>query len=149
VPVRVAWQAGPALVADVQLVAAVEAALAHGGRAGLEIDLVLVDDAFLAELHGQWLGDRAPTDVISFDLGEDPAGPAGEVYASVDCARRVAQEQGHDPGRELVLYVIHGVLHLCGYDDHEPGERRAMRRAEREVQVALGLDPLPSTDTEG
>lgn len=131
--VRVDWQVRRRRIPDRKLIAAAEAALAHGGRAGIEIGVVLVDDAALCALHERWMGDKSPTDVISFDLGEEQDGPAGEVYVSVDCAQRVAKARGLDPVRELTLYVVHGVLHLCGYDDHEPQARRRMRAAERAV----------------
>ncbi len=141
VAVSVDWQAGPRLLSDQAVAAAVEAALAHGGRPGIEIGVVLVDDATLGALHARWLGDPAPTDVMSFDLGADREGPAGEVYASVDCARRVAAELDLDPGRELLLYLVHGTLHLCGFDDRSAAQRARMRSAEREVLAGLGYPP--------
>lgn len=139
--VHVTWaDAGrePPLLSDRAIRAAAEAALAHGGRAGAELEVVLVDDERLASMHGEWLGDDTPTDVITFDLGDDTAGPVGELYVSEPCARRVAAEQGLDPGRELALYVVHGALHLCGFDDHEPADRARMRAAERDVLAQLG-----------
>jgi probable rRNA maturation factor len=137
VPVRIDWQVRKRLGTNRALSAAAEAALAHGGRAGIEVGLVLVDDPTLCELHERWMGDPSLTDVISFDLGDDQGGPAGEVYVSVDCAQRVAKRRGLDPVRELTLYVVHGVLHLCGYDDHDPRDRRRMRAAERAVLARL------------
>jgi probable rRNA maturation factor len=146
VPATVDWQAGPRLVADADLIAAVDAALAHGGRPGAEVGVVVVDDDSLARMHAEWLDDASPTDVISFDLGDDLEGPAGEVYVSVDRARAVAAERGLDPARELVLYVVHGVLHLCGFDDHDDGQRLRMRAAEREVLHGLGHPPLAQAE---
>ncbi len=123
----------------------VQAALVHGSRPSAVLSVVFVDDASLSKMHADYLGDASPTDVISFDLGEDGMGPAGELYVSTDCARRLAQERGVDKERELALYVVHGTLHLCGWDDHEPEEREAMRAAEAEVMEALGFahDRLP------
>jgi probable rRNA maturation factor len=148
VPVDVAWgvareafsRPGDELPSDEQLARAAEAALARGGRAGLELALVLVDDATLAELHGRFLGDPTPTDVLAFDLGDGP-GPAGEVYVSVERARAVAGRRGLSSAREVCLYVVHGCLHLCGFDDAEDEPRAAMRAAEREVLGALGHAP--------
>lgn len=128
------------LLPEADVRAAVEAALTHGGRAGAELDVIFVDDAALAEMHGEWLGDDSPTDVITFDLGDDLDGPAGELYVSEPCARRVAGEQGLDPRREVALYIVHGTLHLCGYDDHEDDDRVRMRAAERQVLARLGFD---------
>jgi probable rRNA maturation factor len=146
VPATVDWQAGPRLVPDEELVAAVEAALRHGGRPGVEMGVVVVDDATLAAMHAEWLDDASLTDVITFDLGADLDGPAGEVYVSVDRARAVAAQRGIDPARELVLYVVHGVLHLCGFDDHAEEDRRRMRLAEREVLVDLGYPAQPAAE---
>lgn len=120
---------------------AARAALAHGGEPGRAVDLVVVSDEALAELHGRFLDDDSPTDVMAFDLGDEDDGPSGEVYLSLDMARRVAAERGVSLARELSLYAVHGCLHLCGYDDHEEEDRRAMRAAEREVLDALGFPP--------
>jgi probable rRNA maturation factor len=123
----------------------VEASLEHGGRAGLDVDVVLVDDAHLQGLHQRFLGDERPTDVMAFDLGEDGGGPAAEIYVSVDCAVRVAARRGVAVARELALYLVHGTLHLCGHDDHDPSQRARMRAAEVRVLDALGYerDALP------
>lgn len=125
---------------------AVQAALEQGGRPELRVDVVLVDDAGLVELHARYLGDASPTDVIAFDLrgGEAEAsddGPDAEIYASAERARAVARTRGVDSGRELALYLVHGALHLCGHDDREPRARRRMRAAEARVMEALGYPP--------
>ncbi len=120
---------------------AVEAALAHGGRPGAEIAVVFVDDPTLAELHERVLSDPTPTDVITFDLGEEGGGPVGELYVSPERARAVARRRGGSVERELSLYVVHGVLHLCGYDDEKPRDRSRMRAAERAVLERLGFPP--------
>lgn len=112
---------------------AVEAALEHGRRAGAELSIVFVDDATLRGLHGR------VTDVISFDLGEEGGGPAGEVYVSVERAHMVAERRGVSVERELTLYVVHGVLHLCGFDDRKKRDREQMRAAEGRVLASLGF----------
>ena len=132
-------------IPDEPIERAVDGALRHGKRPGLHLAVVFVDDATLADMHGEHLGDPTETDVMAFDLGEEGAGPAGEIYVSVDRARAVAERRGADLLRELSLYVVHGVLHLCGYDDHDPGDREHMRAAESAVMTDLGFppDPLP------
>lgn len=150
-PVEVDWQVGPPLLAAAAVGAAVEAALDHGGRAGLQVGVVFVDDATLCELHERWFDDPSPTDVISFDLAAgdgdpDPGGPQAELYVSLDCARRVAAELGGSPERELALYLVHGSLHLCGFDDHDPAQRARMRAAERAVLDGLGYPQGPDVD---
>jgi probable rRNA maturation factor len=136
--VDVGWAVDARPMSDAEVAAAVEAALAFGGRAGIHLSVVLVDDARLCELHERFLGDPSPTDVIAFDLGEDPYGPAAEIYVSVDCALRVARERDESVARELALYLVHGTLHLCGFDDHDDEDRRAMRAAEARVLASLG-----------
>lgn len=147
--VEVAWQVQPRpgdrLPEDADLARAVQAALEHGGRPGREVAVVVVDEAALTDLHGRFLDDPTPTDVITFDLGgEDEPGPDGEVYVSLDMARRVAEERGASLERELTLYAVHGALHLCGLDDHAPDDRAAMRAAERAVMAGLGFSPDPA-----
>jgi probable rRNA maturation factor len=139
---EVAWCIeGERPLADGAVERAVRAALRHGERALVELSVVFVTDPVLAEMHAKHLGDSSETDVISFDLGEDTVGPAGELYISVDRARAVAGLRGSSLERELLLYVVHGALHLCGYDDHEDDERERMRTAERHVMGELGFPP--------
>ena len=121
------------------------AALAYGERAGASIALVFVDDKALASMHGDWLGDGRKTDVISFDLDGSGSGPVGELYISVERAAAQARARNLRLARELALYIVHGCLHLCGFDDVRARDRREMRAAEREVLTGLGFedDPTP------
>ena len=136
--VLVTWESEERPLRDEDVVRAAEAALEHGHEHGRELSVALVSDETLAGLHGEFLDDPSPTDVMSFALGDGP-GPWGEVVVSVDCALRVAKERGVEPARELSLYVVHGTLHLCGFDDIEDADREAMRAAERAVLERLGL----------
>jgi len=140
VTVELVWEVEERPAADELLRAAVQAALAHGGEPGRQVSLALVDDPTLAELHGRFLDDPSVTDVMSFLLGEGQDGPWGEVVVSVDRAREVALERGLPWERELVLYAVHGTLHLCGFDDHEDADREAMRSAEASVLAELGFE---------
>jgi probable rRNA maturation factor len=99
-----------------------------------ELSVAFLTDAALAALHGRFLADPSPTDVITFAGGPAP-GPAGEICVSADAARRRLGRR--DPSAELTLYLVHGWLHLAGHDDRAPAPRRAMRRAE-----AAALDVL-------
>lgn len=112
----------------------VRAALRHGGRERLPVSLLLTDDREIARLHRDYLGDPTPTDVISFDLDG-----SAELVVSVETARRVAKQCGHLVRAEVALYVVHGLLHVCGFDDRTPRERRRMREAERAVMRSLRL----------
>jgi probable rRNA maturation factor len=109
--------------------------------------VLVLDDRGIARLHEQWLGIAGPTDVITFDLS-DAARPGvlhGDIAVSAETARRTARELGWQPRHELAYYVVHGVLHLSGYDDHDPADRRAMRARERVLMQAAGLPAPPSS----
>ena len=119
---------------------AVEAALAEGERDRLEVSVVFVSDEALCAMHDRFLGDDSPTDVITFDLSDEGEGPGAELYVSVDAAVRSCGDHGLAVENELLLYVVHGTLHLCGCDDHDVEDRRAMRRAEVRVLHSLGIE---------
>jgi probable rRNA maturation factor len=109
-----------------------------------EITVLVVDDRRIAAVHDRWMGIAGPTDVITFDLsGAGFPGLAGDLAVSAETARRMARELGWQARHELAYYVIHGLLHLAGEDDGTPGERRRMRRREREVMAAVGLPAPP------
>lgn len=102
-----------------------------------ELSVVFLTDDALAGLHADFLADPTTTDVITFE-GEPALGVAGEICVSVDTAAAYAKVHGRDFSSELMLYVIHGWLHLAGYDDLQPGKKRAMRRAETRARRLLG-----------
>jgi probable rRNA maturation factor len=93
-------------------------------RAGYEGDLsvALVTDARIREANREFLGRDEPTDVIAFPLERDE----GEIVVSAERAVAVARELGMAPRAELLLYVVHGILHLLGRDDREESEARQM-----------------------
>src|ERR1039457_2824796 len=116
-------------------------ALARIARCALEfvhdhdsqLGIVLVNDAAIAKLNAQYHAMSGPTDVLSFDYGEGQ----GELIISVECAIRQARHFRTTPARELILYVVHGILHLHGYDDQKPNDQRRMRAAERKLMSRL------------
>ena len=112
----------------------VRAALAHAGRPDMRVSLLLTDDAEIGRIHGEFLGDDSATDVISFEIDGGV-----DVVVSVERARQEAVSRGHSQEAELALYITHGILHACGYDDVETSDRAAMRVAERAVLAQLGL----------
>ena len=115
------------------LVRIVERALEflHDDRAGLGI--VLVDDDGIAKLNAQYHNTQGPTDVLSFDYGEGQ----GELIISADHVIAQARRFRSTPSRELVLYVVHGILHLRGHNDVALRDRRRMRAAERRLMSRL------------
>ncbi|MBS0662081.1 MAG: rRNA maturation RNase YbeY [Verrucomicrobia bacterium] len=113
-----------------------------------ELSLVFLTDRDLARLHAEFLADPTVTDVITFE-GNPALGTAGEICVSADAARRQVRggnTAGRDFATELTLYVVHGWLHLTGYDDLRPARKRVMRRAEaralRLLAGRLGSRPL-------
>jgi len=112
----------------------VAAALAFAGRPSLRVSLLLTDDREIARVHAAFLGSLRATDVISFDVDG-----TAEIVVSVTTAARAARALGHARAAEIALYVVHGILHQCGYDDVRTRARARMRRAERTVLDALAL----------
>ncbi len=115
----------------------VECALRQEGRDG-EVSLALVGEEEMAALNRRFLGREGATDVLAFPYGRSDHHVAGEVVVNAEMAVREAADRPHDAADELMLYVAHGVLHLLGYDDHEPERRRRMRERERQALEAVG-----------
>lgn len=108
-----------------------------GGCPDGELSLVFLTDPELAKLHADFLDDPTTTDVITFE-GAPEMGVAGEVCVSVDTAASYAKKHGRAFAGELLLYVVHGWLHLAGYDDLQPAKKRRMRAAEKRAMRLLG-----------
>lgn len=146
--VTVEVQIAPAFAGAVPaggLQAVVEAVLRHEGRPG-EVTLVLTDDEGIQALNRDFLGVDAPTDVLSFSAQEDGGpfvaapevgGYLGDVIVSYPRAVAQAEERGHPVQQELDLLVVHGVLHLLGYD-HADEEEKALMWARQEA-ILRGL----------
>jgi probable rRNA maturation factor len=111
-----------------------------GIRAG-EISIAIVTDERMHELNRQYLAHDYPTDVLSFVLDRDEAAGKldGEVIVSSDYAAREAERYGWTAADELLLYVIHGCLHLAGHDDQSTESKAAMRAAETAHLARFGL----------
>jgi|SRR5579862_1890462 len=103
------------------------------GHTDGDLSIVLVDDPMIARLNAQYHATPGPTDILSFDYGEGQ----GELIISVEHAVAQARRFRTTPARELVLYVVHGILHLHGFDDRTPQQCRRMRVAEQRLLVSL------------
>lgn len=127
---------GEAVLTEEQIVRAVQAVWElEGGPLGAVLEVVLMHEQEHCELHDEFLNDPTPTDVMAFPYEDDDV--FGELLINVDMAARVAAEFEHTPAQECTLYVVHGCLHLLGFDDHEEADRVAMRDAEARVMRAL------------
>lgn len=142
--------AHPRLRLDQKAVARVVAVLDEhrakflGGCPDGELSLAFMTDAKLAKLHGDFLDDPTTTDVITFE-GQPEFGVAGEVCVSADTAAAYAKEHKRDFSEELTLYVVHGWLHLAGYDDLVPAKKRKMRAAEaRAMKLLYAAKAVPT-----
>ncbi|HUH86204.1 MAG TPA: rRNA maturation RNase YbeY [Stellaceae bacterium] len=132
-------------------VAAARAAVAGAGRplrAPAELSIVLGDDALLRRLNRLWRGQDKPTNVLSFPGEEKPPRAAdaplllGDVVLAFETVLREAEEQRKRPTDHLRHLVVHGVLHLLGYDHVRVAEARRMEALERAVLGRLGVaDP--------
>ena len=107
-----------------------------------EISIAIVSDERIHEINRQFLNHDYPTDVITFDLGTNPATKnfQAEIVVSAETAMQVAVDVDTSLEMELVLYVVHGSLHLAGLDDHTDVDRMEMRKNERAMMNSLGLE---------
>ena len=97
-----------------------------------EIFVWLVSDRRMASLHRQFVNQTGPTDVLTFQHGE--------IFISVETARRHARTFGNSLTRELQLYIVHGLLHLHGFDDRKQADARKMDRVQERILVAATAD---------
>ena len=106
-----------------------------GGRNELEdleeVAIVLVSDRRMAALHKQFMNIDGPTDVLTFQHGE--------IFVSVETAEQNAAEFGTTPDDEIRLYIVHGLLHLRGFDDITPNDARRMNSIQQRVLAAASV----------
>lgn len=103
-------------------------------RALPEVEVAIVSDAVIADVHQRFMKIPGPTDVITFEHGE--------IVIGAQTAAQYARQYGHGVDQELALYIIHGLLHLNGYDDLTRNDAAVMRRTQRRILQAC-LQRLP------
>ncbi len=89
------------------------------------VEVAIVTDAVIARVHEDFMDVPGATDVITFEHGE--------IVASAETAVRYAAEHGHTPDEELALYIVHGLLHLNGFDDLEPQAKKRMHAVQDRI----------------
>lgn len=142
-----AWKRALPMVASIARKAAIAALAQSGTKLGaVELSLVLADDATLRDLNARWRGKDAPTNVLAFASGEPPAKGKpvllGDVVLAYQTVAREAKEQKKRLADHLRHLVIHGVLHLLGYDHIKPMPAKRMEALETRILASLGVaDP--------
>jgi probable rRNA maturation factor len=102
-----------------------------------ELGIHLVTADKMAKVNEAFLQHSGPTDVITFNLNEGGPGFGGEIYVCVAVAEKQAAEFQTSWPSEVVRYVVHGILHLLGYDDLAPAQRKTMKREENRLMKRL------------
>lgn len=129
--------------------AAALAALASEGADGEGVTLLLTDDEAVRDLNARFRSKDAPTNVLSFPAPTNPEKHLGDVALAFGVCAREADEQGKPLGHHLQHLVVHGVLHLLGYDHMSEDEAEAMEGLERVVLAGLGVrDPYAVSEGE-
>jgi probable rRNA maturation factor len=126
-------------VDESQLIHAANSVLQDSDFLSANISLAVIDDETMHELNRRHLDHDYPTDVLSFVLDDEGDHLEGEVILSADTAASVAEELGHAAAQEQLLYVIHGMLHLVGYDDKSTADAEEMRAAEERYLQQFGV----------
>lgn len=133
------------IVRETAVVRMAERVLAAAGEAASELSIELVGDTRMRRLNRDYRGKDRSTDVLAFAMRESTSPDRtllGDVVISVPTARRQAGEAGRSVDEELAWLMVHGVLHLCGYD-HERSEPEARRMRRREQQILRRIGPIP------
>lgn len=119
---------------------------------GGAISARVVGDEEMAEVHAEFCGVEGTTDVITFDLTDPEDGMAAKRVVEADLllcydeAERQAKARGHEARRELLLYIVHGVLHCLGHDDHDEAGYAKMHAEEDRLLGALGIGTTFAAD---
>jgi probable rRNA maturation factor len=136
-------------VDEQMLIEAARAVVSDSEFSSAAISLAVVDDATIHELNRRHLNHDWPTDVLSFVLSDEGEHLEGEVILSADTAATSAAELSCTPAGEQLLYVIHGILHLVGYQDKSATEAERMRAAEARYLRRFGFEPIQAMSSGG
>jgi probable rRNA maturation factor len=127
----------------------------RGHRGNAELSVLLCDDATIARLNAQWRGQQKPTNVLSFPAPplqgavRDEKIPLGDIAIAYETLAREAGENGKTVSEHLSHLVVHGFLHLLGYDHHMDDEAERMERLERDILARIGIaDPYAACDAD-
>jgi probable rRNA maturation factor len=109
-----------------------------------DLSIAIVPGKQMALLHKKFLDQSGPTDVLTFELDHDRRSriTAGEIIICHTVARQQARHLGHSVAHELLLYALHGLLHLSGFDDKTQSGFTIMHAKEDEILTHLGIGPV-------
>ena len=126
-----------------------------GHHRNAELSVLLCDDGTITGLNGRWRGQEKPTNVLSFPALPLPGAPAnekislGDIAIAYETLAREAEENGKAVSDHLSHLVVHGFLHLLGYDHHMDDEAERMERLERDILARIGVaDPYAACDAD-
>jgi probable rRNA maturation factor len=113
-----------------------------------ELSVAIVPSSRIAQIHERFLDQRGPTDVLTFELEHNARGESisGEIVICSTIAKSRAKSLGHPVCHELLLYAVHGLLHLSGFDDRTAAAFAAMHAREDEILTRLGVGPVFARD---
>ena len=144
-PVLVRSQLRRVRIDQSRLARLAQAALSLVGKRAADLGVLLAGDRSMRRLNRQFRKKDRTTDVLAFSMREGPGPPStllGDVVISVPTAAKQANRLGRSLDEELILLLVHGILHLCGYD-HERSERDARHMQRREQWVLRRLGRIP------
>lgn len=140
---------------------AIQTTLQRHDTLSASLNVALVNDQRMAELNQKHLDLEGPTDVLAFDLRDQPHDSdkellpqqtvkhlEGEIILSMETASRESQKRGLPLEAELALYAVHGTLHLLGYRDHDPQDSDRMYAMEDEILSSIGIGPVGRLESE-
>ncbi len=127
---------------------AVQSILTGEGIEEATINIAIVDDPTIHDLNRRFLNHDEPTDVLTFPLDDEAGRLEGDVIVSADTAVRIAGQLQWSAADELLLYVVHGVLHLVGYDDLDVESRAEMHARQQYYMCILGAQPPADAEVE-
>lgn len=116
---------------------AAEVMRAAGARGVVRV--AIVGDVEMGALHERSLGVPGPTDVLTFDYSPEGGAIDAELVIGGGVAHREAAARGHSPEREALLYIVHGLLHCLGHDDHDEASAARMHAREDELLTRVGV----------
>lgn len=125
---------------------AVQTTLTHEQQIEAALSILLTDDAEIQRMNCDYRGEDRPTDVLSFEAGDELGGYLGDIAISVETAVLQAENAGHQLIEELQLLAVHGTLHLLGYDHLSSEEKDEMWEKQTAVLTQLNLNHVTPTE---